>query len=113
GNFKGAAPRSGLRLASDGALYGTTSQGGVTGYGTLYRISAAGAFSTLFDFGTNLALAGGEPFTAPLQGADGFLYGTTSRNGGGVYRISTTGTNPSVLVSFTDGGAMGQAPTGL
>ncbi len=113
GSFKGTAPRSGLRLASDGALYGTTSQGGVTGYGTLYRISAAGVFSTLFDFGTNLALAGGGPLTAPQQGADGFLYGTTSRNGGSVYRISTTGTNPSVLVSYTSGGPMGQAPIGL
>lgn len=113
GAAKGSQPKSGLRLANDGALYGTANQGGTQGYGTLYRISAAGVFSTVYEFPADPAIAGGSPFGAPVQGSDGFLYGTTTRNGGGVYRISTSGTGAALISNYATSGPMGQAPIGL
>jgi len=80
----------------DGDFYGTTGDGGAYGSGTVFRVTSAGALTTLFSFaGTN----GSSP--APLmQGSDGRLYGTTFYGGdvtggalgsGTVYRITTNG----------------------
>ncbi len=38
----GANPYSGLMQATDGFLYGTTSQGGTSGYGTVFRVATNG-----------------------------------------------------------------------
>ena len=113
GSFKGSRPRSGLSKAADGTLYGVTSQGGFYGYGTLYRITTAGSFDSLFEWPPDFTTAGGEPFTAPVLAADGWIYGATRRNGGSIYRISTAGTNPSVLITSSAGGPMGLGPVGL
>ncbi len=113
GSFKGSRPRSGLTKATDGTLYGVTSQGGVYGYGTLYRITSAGSFASLYEWPADFTTAGGEPFTAPVLAADGWIYGATLRNGGSIYRISTAGTNPSVLITHSAGGPMGLSPVGL
>ena len=48
--INGAYPSSGLIQASDGSFYGTTSSGGATGYGTIFRIDAAGTLTTLHSF---------------------------------------------------------------
>lgn len=105
----GAAPLSPLIQTEDGALYGTTSAGGIgfngipyTGFGTVFRIAADGTFSTVAFFGgTNGSyLATG----ALVKASDGALYGTTQRGGtyqaGTVYRISSAGVL-STLVSFS------------
>ncbi len=59
GSPDGALPMAGLVLGGDGNFYGTTSQGGTTnfntfpstaGYGTVFRISPTGTYTTLYAF---------------------------------------------------------------
>ncbi len=65
---------------------------------------------------------GGGPEYPPIIAKDGLLYGTTytSNNGGGIYSISTTGKNFTVLYRFPGGlggagpfGGLVQGPDGL
>jgi uncharacterized repeat protein (TIGR03803 family) len=69
----GANPVGGLVQASDGNLYGTTSQGGIGGQGTVFQITTNGRLSTLVWFnGPN----GANPQGALIQARDGSFYGT-------------------------------------
>ena len=79
----GSGPLGGVVEASDGALYGTTYQGGANTFGTLFRMTTTGTFTKLWDFhGSD----GAHP-TAPLyQGSDGALYGSTPSVEGVVFR---------------------------
>jgi uncharacterized repeat protein (TIGR03803 family) len=114
----GSRPRSGLVQAKDGNLYGTTHNGGTStdiafsevGYGTVFRISPTGEFTSLLSFvGTN----GACPAAELVEGPDGWLYGTTRAGGstfnvprfgangyGSVFRISTNG-EFALVYSFT------------
>jgi uncharacterized repeat protein (TIGR03803 family) len=92
----GRQPRTGLIMAADGALYGTTYFGGAHGYGTVFRMTLDGAITILHAFD---GFAGAHP-GALMQARDGFLYGVTSArlltNGalpftGTLFRISTSG----------------------
>jgi len=49
----GSQPETTLAFGTDGALYGTTYSGGTngSGYGTIFRITTGGAFSSLYSFG--------------------------------------------------------------
>jgi uncharacterized repeat protein (TIGR03803 family) len=76
----GATPEAGLILGGDGNLYGTTRAGGVDDKGTVFRITAAGALTTLYSFGSSDG-DGANPDGRLVQGHDGNYYGTT--NGGG------------------------------
>ena len=91
----GANPYAGLVQAGDGFFYGTTVSGGMNGSGTVYRITAAGTLTTLYQFG-GLATDGSKPESALVQAGDGALYGATAAGGtngaGTVYRITTAGT---------------------
>jgi uncharacterized repeat protein (TIGR03803 family) len=71
---------SALVQASDGALYGTTWKGGAYDKGVVFKINSDGTgFTKLHDFdGAN----GNQPASPLLEGADGALYGATSRGGG-------------------------------
>src|SRR2546428_7592674 len=80
-----------LTMASDGALYATTANGG-NGYGTVFRLTTNGIMTPLATFAdTN----GSAPQAALVQGRDGALYGTTYFGGnagdGTVFRVTTTG----------------------
>ena len=103
-SLDGATP-NGLVQGSDGNLYGTTSQGGTNGWGTVFKISTNGALTSLYSF------TGGNDGSAPVgglvQGNDGYFYGTTVNGGtnggnGTVFKISTNGVLTS-LYSFTGG----------
>lgn len=91
-NADGVFPRSGLLLGADGHFYGTTYNGGALGWGTVFRITAKGDFTTLAHFhGTD-----GYSSSAPLvQARDGVLYGTAEGGGakyyGTVFRVTTNG----------------------
>lgn len=93
----GSGPYSGLIQGTDGNFYGTTSSGGTNnnctgGCGTVFKITAAGALTTLHSFdGTD----GSSPNAALIQGTDGNFYGTTYSGGtngcGTVFKITANG----------------------
>jgi uncharacterized repeat protein (TIGR03803 family) len=133
----GAYP-NGLTLGADGALYGTTSEGGVTGCGyqggnycgTIFRITQDGRFATIYDFPAGSA-NGWEP-GALIQASDGSLYGSTFTGGandeGTIFRFAagklttlynlcsqsdcTDGSDGAIFVQGTDGNFYGTTPGG-
>ncbi len=68
----------GLVEATDGNLYGTNVQGGANGWGVLFRITTAGAFTVLHDFDWN---SGASPMTTLVQHTNGKFYGDTNVGG--------------------------------
>jgi uncharacterized repeat protein (TIGR03803 family) len=89
----GATPSSGLLQAADGNFYGTASDGGAKYAGTVFRMNANGALTTLHTFtgGSD----GAVPKAGLVQAADGNFYGTTwaggSDNSGTVFRLTPNG----------------------
>lgn len=89
----GAMPTGGLMQATDGNLYGMTSQGGPDTVGVLFKINPVTRnYSVLLNFNE---LNGASPSRGLSQTSTGKLFGTTSSggvNGGGVifsYDIAT------------------------
>ncbi len=75
----GFVPLAGLAQATDGNLYGVTQGGGIGGgYGTIYRISMAGAYSVLYTFDRT---HGAMPTVTPIQHTNGILYGDATAGG--------------------------------
>ena len=110
----GSTPFAGLIQGSDGNFYGTTEFGGSAGVGTVFRISASGAYTNLYSFASTYSFDGWQPLAGLVQGSDGNLYGTTYMKGasncscGNVFRISPGGvyTNLHYFSSLTnDGGS--------
>lgn len=77
----GYFPLAGLVLGTDGNFYGSTEGGGSGFFGTVFKITAEGAFTTIFTF-PGTAVDGGLPYAALVEGVDGNLYGTTVDYGG-------------------------------
>jgi uncharacterized repeat protein (TIGR03803 family) len=73
-------PQAGIVQGSDGNFYGTTTGGGSNSWGTVFRISASGAYSNLYSF-VGSPSDGGEPQAGLVQGSDGNFYGTTEYGG--------------------------------
>jgi uncharacterized repeat protein (TIGR03803 family) len=99
--YDGANPYGALVRGMDGNFYGTTRAGGVYGYGSVFRITPAGALTTLYPFtGFDDGL---NPVGALASDASGNLYGTTSGGGangvGSVFEIASTG-QFTTLASF-------------
>ncbi|HXS69608.1 MAG TPA: choice-of-anchor tandem repeat GloVer-containing protein, partial [Candidatus Polarisedimenticolia bacterium] len=107
-NADGYGPVGGLVL-SNNVLYGTTQYGGVTGYGTVFKINTDGsAFATLHFF-TN-GPSGGVLY-AGLVLAGGALYGATyngGTNSGTIFAMNTDGSGFTNLHNF--GGTNGAFP---
>lgn len=110
----GANPAGGLLLNSDGNLYGTTEFGGANDFGTAWRLTTAGAFTSLRAFADG---TGSQPTGALARAANGLLYGTTASGGAGgfgtVFSLTTGGVH-AVLASLTGtaGAAAGSVPRG-
>lgn len=118
GGSGGRAPVGALVLHPDGNFYGTTSFGGALDHGTIFRLSPAGALTTLADFtGTSGTNRGHYPRTALTLASDGSFYGTTQFGGAGnlgtIFRATTAGAL-TTLVDFTSNGATnaGAQPSG-
>jgi uncharacterized repeat protein (TIGR03803 family) len=87
-----------LLQASNGDFYGTTESGGANGFGTVWRLTARGAFETLYSFCAKGGCADGSaPQQVLLEGSDGNLYGATA--GGGTFACGT-------LYQLTPAGAL-------
>jgi uncharacterized repeat protein (TIGR03803 family) len=112
----GANPNGSLIQAPDGYLYGMTENGGLNGFGVIFKMRIDGTgFQTIFEFGQNInALYGAHPKGSLLMGSDGKLYGMTMAGGSGwagtVFRISPSGGAFSVIYNFN--GTNGAFPAG-
>jgi uncharacterized repeat protein (TIGR03803 family) len=91
-NDDGEYPFAGLIEGADGNFYGTTLYSESTINGTVFRITSAGAYTTLTTF--NGSDDGAQPKAAMVQDAEGNLYGTTTAGGpygkGAIFRLSIT-----------------------
>jgi uncharacterized repeat protein (TIGR03803 family) len=98
GETDGASPLAGLVQGTDGNFYGTT-YSGASNQGTVFKITPAGAFTTLYDFCPQGAPCddGSNPRSGLVQATDGNFYGTTNFGGsfgdyGTVFKITPDGT---------------------
>jgi uncharacterized repeat protein (TIGR03803 family) len=90
----GRFPRAGVILDASGNLYGTTTEGGTAGFGTVFELTpkAGGGFTEklLHSFGAN-ARDGKDSLGGLLMDSSGNLYGTTYEGGaytyGAVFKI--------------------------
>jgi uncharacterized repeat protein (TIGR03803 family) len=102
GSPDGASPIGGTLVTLHGWLYGTTAYGGANTFGTVYRVSTAGAENVLYSF--QRSPDGWYPL-APLLDVDGTIYGTTNGgspyNEGTVFKITPSGAE-SVVLGFYD-----------
>lgn len=97
-----------LALGTDGNFYGTTSSGGANSYGTVFKITGAGALTTLYSFCAQVNCTDGiGPIGGLVQGVDGNFYGTTYAGGvgafGTVFKITGAG-SLTTLYSFCPDG---------
>jgi uncharacterized repeat protein (TIGR03803 family) len=88
----GFSPLAGLVQGDDGDFYGTTFGGGANtapdqeGGGTIFKITPAGALTTLYSFCSQPACADGyAPYSTLVQATNGHFYGTTQGGGAGYY----------------------------
>ena len=116
GGADGANPFGSLIRDEAGNLYGTTTAGGPSGQGTVFKVDPSGSETVLYSFtgGTD----GGFPEAGLVRDEKGNFYGATFFGGlasppcysfcGVVFKVDTTGVE-TVLYSFT-GGADGLNP---
>jgi uncharacterized repeat protein (TIGR03803 family) len=84
----GYKPYAGLIQGTDGEFYGTTAEGGSSGYlyaGTIFEIASGGTLKTLYNFCITNCTDGtqpSQPFGGMVLATDGNFYGTTAIGGG-------------------------------
>jgi uncharacterized repeat protein (TIGR03803 family) len=105
GGSDGADPYAGLIMDKTGNLYGTTTEGGAHGQGTVFKLTPKGAETVLYSFDDSNANDGADPYAGLIMDKSGSLYGTTSVGGahgqGTVFKLAADGTE-TVLYSFND-----------
>lgn len=110
----GTYPIAGLVQGADGQFYGATQSGGTNDYGTIFKISAGGAFTSLYSFtgGSD----GANPSATLTLGNDGDFYGVCDdgdlANGNGtIFRITASGVlTPLYSLNGTNDGSSPEAP---
>lgn len=119
----GAYPFGKLTLASDGKLYGITSEGGAyvtisgfAGDGALFCFDPSTNTSTVIHSFNNTTDGGGLPAFALVEGPDGALYGMIQHINGNsidydtIYKINKNGTGYTIVHTFATNGS---DPAGL
>ena len=85
GKADGDAPQTGLVFDAAGNLYGTTSGGGASKHGTVFKLtrptSGNGAWTATILHSFSLNAQGGEPLAGLIFDEFGNLYGTTVEGG--------------------------------
>jgi len=93
---EGIYPASSLLVGSDGDLYGTTTGGGASFEGTIYKLDASGGLTTLKNFDV-LFIGNDFPGAALIEVGSGDFFGTASAlNFGQVFHMDAGGTVTSV-----------------
>ena len=114
----GSYPNSPLTQGADGYLYGTASEGGTAGLGSVFKVSTSGVFTTVYSFAG--PPDGETPAAGLLAASDGNFYGTTYKGGastnctfgcGTIFEITSTGVYKK-LFDFTgeSGAVLGSGP---
>lgn len=115
GSSDGGFPYGGVMLDQSGNLYGTTTQGGAGGNGTIYQLTPQGGswtYNVLYFFPAGSPAP--DPTTLAIDAA-GNLYGVTSSGGrystGSVFKLTHSGSGWTFtsLYDFT-GGSAGEEP---
>src|SRR5216684_3330142 len=79
--FLTQAGATSLIQGTDGNLYGTA-VGGLHDQGRVFRMTPAGELATIYSFCSQPNCAdGADPFSAPILGSDGNLYGVMAAGG--------------------------------
>jgi uncharacterized repeat protein (TIGR03803 family) len=114
GSSDGGYPYAGLVRDAAGNFYGTTAQGGSSGFGVVFKVDTSGAETVLHSFkgGSD----GETSFAGLIQDSAGNLYGTTIAGGisgyGIVFKVNTAG-KETVLYTFKGGTTDGCGPSAL
>jgi uncharacterized repeat protein (TIGR03803 family) len=105
----GITPSGKLTQDTAGNFYGTTSNGGTNGSGTLFKYSTKEIYSVLYNFGSQSECTDGvTPLGWLTLDSSGNLYGLTSGGGTGgctdgngvIFKVTSSG-KESVLYDFT------------
>jgi len=109
-----------LVMDKEGNLYGTTSEGGYYGYGTVFKLTTSGTETIVYDFGRTKK--GGYYPSSLVLDKKGNLYGTTDLGGpygrkvcgthggcGTVFKLTTSGIE-TILHGFDNNGTDGYFP---
>lgn len=105
----GEYPVAGLAQTADGGFYGTASEGGPTGTGTVFEINRAGSLTTVHNFCSQPNCSDGAYPAALIQAVNGSFYGTTFEGGingtGTVFKLTRSGTLTTIHAfdSFKNG----------
>jgi uncharacterized repeat protein (TIGR03803 family) len=109
----GRVPAGGLTQATNGTFFGPTNNGGTSGLGVIFSVTASGKFAVLHNFCSLSSCADGEAPNAVVQARNGNLYGTAPAGGasfmGSVFELTLSGTL-TVLHGFS--GPDGASPAG-
>lgn len=113
----GTYPTAGLVQGPDGQFYGATHSGGTNGYGTIFKITSGGVFTSFYSF------KGGSDGTGPSAtltlGNDGNFYGVCddgdlSNGNGTIFKITASGVlTPLYSLNGTNDGGYPEAPLTL
>ncbi len=98
----GAYPFAGVIMNSNGNLFGTTTSGGLSGYGTVFKlVQGSGTITTLASFN---GFNGANPDAGLILDTSGNLYGTTQY--GGQYLSNSTDGYGTVFVLASGSGTI-------
>jgi uncharacterized repeat protein (TIGR03803 family) len=108
---RGPSAIAGLTADAAGNLYGTTSQSGLGGVGTVFKLTPTGVETVLYNF--TGGADGGVPLAGLIADAAGNLYGTTQAGGasgdGTIFKVTPAGIE-TVLHSFSGANGDGASP---